>query len=225
MLESRQDTIRRMLAAGATYQAIGDAIELTRERVRQIARDLGVEAQSSRNSRRAAREKKLARAPGVDAKIASKTGIALARLRLLLDYDRYTGIFRWRSSGRVAGTHHKDGYIQIRIDGALYMAHVLAWLYAFEQWPKNEIDHINRHRDDNRLDNLRAATRSQNLGNSEKRKHNQSGFKGVWPQGDGKFRAEIAHVKLGTFDTAEQAADVYKEAARRRYGNHTDDGA
>lgn len=153
----------------------------------------------------------------------SKTGLSLDRLRWLLHYDRFTGIWTWavdrgpRRAGDVAGTENSEGYIQIRIDRKLYMAHVLAWFYSFEQWPKNQVDHEDRVRSHNWLNNLRQATPSQNLGNSPKRKHNTSGFKGVYRSGN-KWRAEIAHVKLGYFDTPEEASAAYQLAAEARYG-------
>lgn len=154
---------------------------------------------------------------------ASKTDITLTRLKELLHYDRFTGIWTWLvdrgpvHAGEVAGTENDDGYIQIRIDRKLYMAHVLAWFYSFEQWPPNEVDHADRVKSHNWLNNLRQATHVQNLGNSGKRPNNTSGFKGVYRDGH-RWRAEIAHIKLGRFDTPEEASAVYEEAAKTRYG-------
>ena len=170
-IEERNGLVRQMVAEGCTYAAIGTRFSLSRERVRQIAGELGIEARSSWKSsakRRSERLSIIEAKPG-ESKTASKTGLKLARLRELLTYNRYTGLFRWRVNrgpchpGDIAGTQHEAGYIQIRIDYKLYMAHVLAWFYSFEQWPENLIDHENRIRDDNRLDNLRQATYSQNL--------------------------------------------------------------
>lgn len=118
---------------------------------------------------------------------------------------------------KLAGSLHAGGYVQIRVDGKLYMAHVLAWFYSFERWPDHQIDHVNRVKSDNRLINLRQATPSQNLANTGKRRANTSGFKGVYRHGSG-WRAEIAHFKLGTYSTREAAAAAYEEADRIRNG-------
>ena len=97
--------------------------------------------------------------------------ISVARLKEVLGYDAKTGVFVWRyvrkgmSSNRslVAGMPRKvRGYRYIRIDGQLYAAHRLAWLYIHGRWPVDQIDHINGIRDDNRLVNLREATNGQN---------------------------------------------------------------
>lgn len=225
MNDQRTSLIKEMLADGKSYAAIGKQLGLTRERVRQIANVLGVTAATSWGSARERRAKRLA-APERPDRRPSKSGLLLARLRELLHYEPQTGIWHWRRSGRIAGTRHVSGYVQIRVDGLLHMAHVLAWFYCFEQWPKNEIDHINRRRADNRLNNLRPATHMQNMGNSSKRRSNTSGKKGVWfDLSKGRWIAEIAHIKLGAFATAAEASEAYRRAARVRFGNHAYDGA
>jgi hypothetical protein len=102
--------------------------------------------------------------------------IAAEYIRSILDYDPDTGVFRWKYreglaaaswnskwAGKIAGTSGQHGgYISISINKVLYRGHVLAWLWVTGEWPKNEIDHRNRARGDNRFDNLRLATRQQN---------------------------------------------------------------
>lgn len=61
----------------------------------------------------------------------------------------------------MAGAKETRGYRQIRIDGILFMAHRLVWLMIRNEWPLDDIDHINRNRDDNRIENLRVATHPQ----------------------------------------------------------------
>jgi hypothetical protein len=83
------------------------------------------------------------------------------------------------------------------------------------------IDHANRNTLDNRLSNLRAATSSENGGNRiERGKGNTSGFKGVHKTKSGRWQAKIGAERryIGNFETPEDAAAAYDQAARERYG-------
>jgi hypothetical protein len=87
------------------------------------------------------------------------------RLHELLTYDSSTGIFCWnKGSCRKAGTKDDKGYIRIKIDGTYYLAHRIAWKYYFGCDPTT-LDHINRNRSDNSIDNLREVTTSENMQN------------------------------------------------------------
>ena len=153
--------------------------------------------------------------------------ITQSELKTILRYDEKSGIFYWlpRSSwnrsdlvGKSAGTKYYDGYIRIWVGTDRYFAHRLAWLYVHGIMPKLQIDHINRCRDDNRIANLREATRSQNKYNSKIPSHNKSGFKGVILRPSGKWEAFIKHECkrkfLGLFDTRKSAAMAYAVASR-----------
>ncbi|UQD69229.1 HNH endonuclease [Bradyrhizobium japonicum] len=121
-----------------------------------------------------------------------------------------------------AGTradHPMGRYRSVSINGARYKAHKLIWLHVHGVWPSAEIDHINRDGHDNRLSNLREATRAQNQANRSKHKRNTTGFKGVFLRCDGKAWCAYLTVdrkvhRLGSFPTPEQAAAAYQEAAR-----------
>lgn len=85
------------------------------------------------------------------------------------------------------------------------------------------VDHINRNRLDNRRENLRLCTYSQNSMNRSKPSHNTSGFKGVSQyKGQEKWSAQIGHmgrlIHLGYFDTPELASEAYKRAATVLHG-------
>lgn len=152
------------------------------------------------------------------------------RLKQLLSYDEATGVFTWRvtrtgsaTSGSVAGRGSDRGYIQIMVDGRRIYAHRLAWLYVHGNFPPEEIDHINRQKDDNRIANLRPATVAQNQKNRSVNSNNASGRKGIyWYKRDNKWMAQARlngkRHYLGVFHTAEAAADAYDAFARKHHG-------
>jgi hypothetical protein len=146
------------------------------------------------------------------------------RLVELLDYDPATGVFTWKQdrrnksarAGMRAGSVC-DGYRFIGIDRRMYTEHRLAWFYVYKQWPTKDLDHKDRNKLFNPIDNLREATESQNGLNQSKRK-NLSGFKGVSPSPHSsnfvaviRFRGRKHH--LGTFSDPRLAAVAYDKAA------------
>ena len=154
--------------------------------------------------------------------------ITRARLREVLDYNSETGVFTWKidrrsvKAGDEAGCSRSDGYTDIRVDGVLYRANRLAWLYVHGTLPLL-VDHENTIRSDNRICNLRPATYSQNAANSKLSKRNTSGYKGVSLDGEsGKWRAIIRvsgeHFSLGRFTDIKDAAVAYRSAAVHHFG-------
>jgi len=152
------------------------------------------------------------------------------RLKQLLDYDPWTGNFKWREhranvkAGQLAGHLTKMGYRTIRIDKKMYLAHRLAWLYTHGTWPTVHIDHVNGTPGDDRIINLRLATHSENMRNRKDHSNNSSGFKGVsWHKGAKKWAAGIRihgrRKHLGLFDAAEAAHLAYCEAAKALHGS------
>jgi hypothetical protein len=149
------------------------------------------------------------------------------RLRKLLNYAPATGVFRWRGHkgpnnvGTVAGSisRPKD-YRLICIDGKIYRANRLAWLYMTGKWPKLEIGYINHKTSDTRWANLRAMTPSQRGATSRTR--NKLGVRGVWITKSGKYVARIRvageRKYLGLFDTIEKASVAYTRAAKDAFG-------
>jgi len=139
-----------------------------------------------------------------------------SRLKELLHYDEETGIFTRKTKigryklGSISGAKHNKGYVQITIDGENYLAHRLAWFYVYGEFPKNQIDHINRIKTDNSIKNLRDVDASTNHHNIGVRSHNSSGVTGViWSSRSKKWVAQIIlnnkRHHIGTFKTVELA--------------------
>lgn len=148
------------------------------------------------------------------------------RLKELLDYDSESGIF-WRKitrshnakAGSIAGWVDDMGYVRISIDGRKYRGHQLVWLYVHGYIPEQDTDHMNQIRSDNRICNLRLATRSQNNQNRRLESRNTSGAKGVsWCKRrrkwlvqimvDGKNKFVGYYVELTAAAAARKAAEL-----------------
>jgi len=169
--------------------------------------------------------------------------IDVERLKSVLDYDCETGLFRWKAKtsprsnrivvGSVAGNVNKvHGYAHIKVDGVLYPAHRLAWLYVYGEMPSVHIDHINRKRSDNRIVNLRLATRQENARNKSLSRKNSTGVTGViYRERDGKrphYEARIGvngkRKFLGCFETLDEAK-LARQKAMEKYKYESNHGA
>lgn len=153
------------------------------------------------------------------------------RLKELLHYCPDTGVFTWRIEsgnarvGAVAGAVKSNSYVTIGVEGKRFHAHRLAWFWMLGYWPTKDIDHINRQRADNRWCNLREVSRSKNLHNTDLRKDNTSGFKGVqWDARRNKWHSRISvegrTYFLGRFSTLTDAVAA-RVVAESKYRIHT----
>jgi hypothetical protein len=157
------------------------------------------------------------------------TPLTVERLKELLSYDPESGEFHWlvdrgknANKGKRAGTVNSKGYRVIQIDGKTLREHRLAWLYVTGSWPEHEVDHRDLDKLNNRFDNLRPATRSQNTSNKIVQANSLTGVRGVNRRENGKYRAYIAvkgkRINLGTFDTLPLAHMAYIKAAVEHHG-------
>lgn len=154
------------------------------------------------------------------------TGLTAERLKQTLSYDADTGAFthlysRGRNTvGQIAGCPvGRGGHLRIGIDKQLYYAHRLAWLYVYGAWPDGALDHINCDPADNRIANLRIATKQQNMANTRAR----NGVKGAyWYKRRSKWASQIQvsgrFFHLGYFNTQQEAHEAYAKAAREHFG-------
>ena len=120
-----------------------------------------------------------------------------------------------------AGSIHKTGYRHITWRGKVQKAHRLIFMLHHGFMPQ-EIDHINGDRADNRIENLRSVTRSQNQYNKRPQR-NVSGYRGVtWHKKTGKWLVRVGlnnkNKSLGYYDDLELAALVAEEGRSLHYG-------
>ncbi len=113
------------------------------------------------------------------------------------------------------------GYARARVAGT--SRQIYAQRLLMPVGPGQEIDHINGNKLDNRRENLRSCTRSQNLANRRIAQVNSSGFKGVsFFKKSGKWTAQIRHnyklKTLGEFECKLSAARAYDDAAKKLFG-------
>lgn len=147
----------------------------------------------------------------------------LESLREILSYEPRTGEFRWAISrpgvraGSLAGSVHRlKGYRTIQCLGGSWRAHRLAWLFVYGYDPEEqEIDHINGVRTDNRPENLRIASRSEQTHNSTCR--SSTGVRGVWQISETRFGARLSVegesvLYRQDFETLEDAVAARRQA-------------
>ena len=140
-----------------------------------------------------------------------------------ITYDPSTGLFTKPGGLPEAGKPDRKGYMMISVRSQSYRAHRLAWFYMTGKWPDEQIDHINCVPSDNRWENLRLCTRSQNNHNQPIRKNNRSGVKGVhFNPKAGKWHGQVClnyrihHV--GMFDDLEEAARAVRAKREELHG-------
>lgn len=180
--------------------------------------------------------------------MATKEQIDPALLRQLLRYEPETGRLFWRErspamfkpgsrcsqsaqakqwnalfAGQEAfATQGANGYLKGGLFGKTFLAHRIAYALHFAKWP-DQIDHINGERADNRIENLRSVTCSQNNRNRRLPRSNTSGRIGVfWHEKDSCWRAQIKlagrQIHLGSFKS-KAAAIAARERAEIDAGN------
>jgi len=175
-------------------------------------------------------------------------------LRKLLRYEPETGKLFWRErtpdmfdagkrspGGRCArwntmfagksalASPDKDGYLKGKIFDRTHKSHRVIWALHTGAWPVEHIDHIDGDPANNRIENLREATRSENKCNSGAYKNNTSGYKGVSRDKDKKkWRAQIGKNgklrHLGYFDCPQEAHAAYCAAAKEMHGKYANKG-
>ena len=160
-----------------------------------------------------------------------KRKISAAKVRKIISYDPYSGVFRWKidmalscksRKGAIAGGFNAQGYRIIMIYGRSYRASHVAFALMTGRWPSNTMDHCDLNRANDQWNNLREATYRQNSMNRPIRQDNVTGYKGVYNHPGERFRARIRVNgklrSLGLFDSKEAAFSAYAKASKDYHG-------
>lgn len=148
----------------------------------------------------------------------------------LFNYNEETGRVTWKTArsprvkvGGTVGYKTPYGYLQVRLEGKLWMLHRLIWLKMTGALPKGEIDHINGIRDSNEWSNLRDVSKYTNMQNRKRAdKDSRTGILGVcFDKQHGKWRAQLrmdgTKILNKLFNTAEEAGNAYTLAKENYY--------
>lgn len=134
-------------------------------------------------------------------------------VEFILEYE--TGLLYRRSSGKLA-VHNHSKYYRVFFRGSKYYAHHIVWCITRGYWPNEKLDHWDGNGYNNRPDNLREATGTQNLANAD-----YGPSRGIEAHGN-KYRVRIwckgIRHNIGSFDTLLEAHEAYKEAANKLFG-------
>jgi len=146
-----------------------------------------------------------------------------AQAREAFEYDRTSGVLYRRLAGgrrREAGTVDRFGYLRVALNGRAYSAHRVIWLITTGEWPKGQIDHIDRDKLNNRWENLRDVAQGENIRNgSAPYKCNKTGLRGAYMHARGGYpyaqiRVQNKTISLGNYDSLEEASGAYKMAKK-----------
>ncbi len=145
-------------------------------------------------------------------------------------YDPVNGGIVWKEPlsakchitiGAQAGHGVRHGARVVRALGKYHCVHRIVWAIHYGVFPGEIIDHINCDPSDNRIENLRLATLSQNGANRRRHKNSKSPYKGIcfvngrWVA---RIRVDGKRYHLGYFATPEEAHSAYISEAEKRFG-------
>ena len=145
---------------------------------------------------------------------------SIRELTKLFSYDPNTGLLTRIRTNKTYTKPNKAGYIVVHIKGKQYRAHRIIWKMCKLEDPGNyTIDHIDNNRSNNRIENLRLATQTQQNYNFSRK---PKGYR--WDKQRNRFIVFITingrYNYLGSYreeeDAIERFAEVYKETLKNR---------
>ena len=149
--------------------------------------------------------------------------------KILLDlFDYKDGILINKKTKKEAGTlHDQRGYKKVMINTIRYFTHKIVFFYHYGYMP-NTIDHIDRNPSNNKIENLREVTRSQNQINRNLFKNNKSGYRNViWNKKDCKWRVHLRinnkQMYFGSYYDIDYAKFIAKNMRYKYYNNLIND--
>lgn len=122
--------------------------------------------------------------------------------------------------GQEVGSIDSSGYLQVGLDNKQVLVHRIIWMLFNDSYPE-QIDHIDRNRLNNLIDNLRPATNMTNQHNASMRKDNSSGVIGVHSRNcrwQARIQVNGKRIQLGTFNTIEEASKAYRQGKEQYHG-------
>ncbi len=161
----------------------------------------------------------------------------------LFEYDKETGKLYWRHrprsrfrsaraynthsryAGKETGCANKTGRLEVNVGSRTWFAHRLIWLMHTGESPEG-LDHIDRDPKNNRIENLRPCSKSENMINSRRRAAGE--IAGVYEVRPGIWHARLGvrgkQVYLGSFRSHEEARQAYEEGLRKNFGEFVPNG-
>lgn len=141
-------------------------------------------------------------------------------LQKLFDYK--DGNLYWKKSGKgitvgsIAGSSASNGYINVRVNGRMMKAHRVIYAYHHGYYPEF-VDHINGVRMDNRIENLRSCTRTQNAQNQKGRTETRNTFVKKGRYGV-SLKVNGKQIHIGYFGSQIEASIAAKQARQKHFG-------
>lgn len=155
-------------------------------------------------------------------------------------YDPDEGLLRYSQAtvrqcrivppGSIAGGVNKEGYRRVLVNGVHYRASRIIWLWMTGKWPVHKIDHKDCDTLNDKWDNLREASDSQQKQNNRRRKDNKTGYKCViYDKERDKYRWQVVvngkRIKGQRFASVTEAYADYQARLPAWHGDFANDGA
>lgn len=159
--------------------------------------------------------------------------IPVSVLKEVFTADFDAGILLWKKKvsrrvciGDEAGTKRPSGHLYVQLNKKHLGVHRIMWAMYYGEWPSKLIDHKNRNPADNKIINLRLATKSQNGFNRAVNRKSTTGVKGVFlNKKTGAYKVQIRVNKkthyLGLYKDIDAAKNAYITASKEYHGEYS----